>query len=64
MGFTHVIHFGQMTGFMNHDWFRYVAQLTHAGQLMDFTLRLTRSHESLDKGHQSHRVGVEGRTPI
>ena len=38
MSFTHVIHFGHKTCFMSYDWLRYVVQLTHTSQLMDFTL--------------------------
>ena len=37
MGLAHMIHFGYMTYFTSYDWFRYVAQLTHTSQLMDFT---------------------------
>ena len=64
MGFTHVIYSGHMTCFTSYDWFRQVAQLTYTSQLMDFTLWLTMSHELCDAGYESHRVRVEGRTPI
>jgi len=48
MGFTHVAPLGHMTRFMGFDWLRDMAPLTRASQLMDFTLRLTMSHELRD----------------
>ena len=60
MGFTYVTHLAHMTWFLSYDWFRYVAQLSHRSQLMDFTLGLVMSHESCDAKYESHRVRVRG----
>ena len=48
MGFTHATPLRQMTGFIVFDWLRDSAQQTGMSQLMDFTLRLTMSHELRD----------------
>jgi len=33
---------------MSFDWLQDMAQLTHSSHLMDFTLEITMSHESLE----------------
>ena len=48
-----------MTYGLSYDWFKYVAQLTHGSQLMDFTLWLAMSHRGHGtRGDESPGLGL------